>query len=171
MLDPLQRASYSFVYLSTVLSTRPDAYLLQKPEITLPLLFGEYATRYSSRPGGYTRIHKYGHRPGDNAPSAIVELVDGPRDIRFEMTARAVGRETVEAALKGQNGGFDPSAISPSGSGSSLTSSGEGKGSASVPLRELTKSNLAKVLRYRSAEDKARFRQLAAEWAVRGHSF
>lgn len=133
MLDPLQRASYSFVYFSTVYGALPHRYLLQKPEITLPLLFGEYATRYSSRPGGYTRIHKYGHRPGDNAPSAIVELVDGPRDIRFEMTARAVGRETVEAALKGQNGGFDPSAISPSGSGSSLTSSGEGKGSAEVP--------------------------------------
>jgi large subunit ribosomal protein L17 len=30
---------------------------------------------------------------GDNAPQAILSLVDGPRDIRFEMTARATGRE------------------------------------------------------------------------------
>ncbi|WP_026285360.1 50S ribosomal protein L17 [Thiomonas sp. FB-6] len=41
-------------------------------------LFGELGERYRSRPGGYTRILKFGYRVGDNAPMALVELVDRP---------------------------------------------------------------------------------------------
>lgn len=41
-------------------------------------LFGELGPRYKARPGGYVRILKYGFRIGDNAPMALVELVDRP---------------------------------------------------------------------------------------------
>jgi large subunit ribosomal protein L17 len=41
-------------------------------------LFNELGPRYEARPGGYLRILKCGFRPGDNAPMAIVELVDRP---------------------------------------------------------------------------------------------
>ncbi len=41
-------------------------------------LFNELGPRYQARPGGYLRILKCGFRPGDNAPMAIVELVDRP---------------------------------------------------------------------------------------------
>lgn len=41
-------------------------------------LFGELGPRYKARPGGYLRILKYGFRKGDNAPMALVELVDRP---------------------------------------------------------------------------------------------
>ncbi len=41
-------------------------------------LFTELGPRYQTRPGGYIRILKCGFRPGDNAPMAIVELVDRP---------------------------------------------------------------------------------------------
>lgn len=41
-------------------------------------LFGELGPRYKARPGGYLRILKYGFRVGDNAPMALVELVDRP---------------------------------------------------------------------------------------------
>ena len=41
-------------------------------------LFGELGPRYQARPGGYTRILKMGFRVGDNAPMALVELVDRP---------------------------------------------------------------------------------------------
>jgi large subunit ribosomal protein L17 len=41
-------------------------------------LFAELGPRYKERDGGYLRILKCGHRPGDKAPMAFVELVDRP---------------------------------------------------------------------------------------------
>jgi large subunit ribosomal protein L17 len=41
-------------------------------------LFTELGPRYASRPGGYLRILKFGFRHGDNAPMALVELMDRP---------------------------------------------------------------------------------------------
>ena len=52
-------------------------------------LFSDLGPRFKDRPGGYLRILKTGPRPGDAAPMAIVQLVDGP-----------VG-ETTEAAAEG----------------------------------------------------------------------
>jgi large subunit ribosomal protein L17 len=39
-------------------------------------LFNELGKRFKARPGGYTRILKMGFRVGDNAPMALIELVD-----------------------------------------------------------------------------------------------
>ena len=41
-------------------------------------LFGEIGPRYAKRNGGYLRILKFGFRQGDNAPMALVELLDRP---------------------------------------------------------------------------------------------
>ena len=43
-------------------------------------LFDVLAPRYANRPGGYTRVLKYGYRDGDNAPRAFMELIDRPAD-------------------------------------------------------------------------------------------
>ena len=43
-------------------------------------LFDELGPRYGARPGGYLRILKFGFRIGDNAPMALVELMDRPAD-------------------------------------------------------------------------------------------
>ena len=48
-------------------------------------LFDEIGPRYVERPGGYLRILKCGHRPGDQAPMAYVELVDRPREDEQEV--------------------------------------------------------------------------------------
>ena len=39
-------------------------------------LFDELGPRFATRNGGYVRVLKYGFRKGDNAPLALVELVD-----------------------------------------------------------------------------------------------
>ncbi|KAL8800320.1 MAG: hypothetical protein Q9200_007283, partial [Gallowayella weberi] len=58
-------------------------------------LFTTLRTRYLHRPGGYTRVLRIEplNKHHDQAPSAILELVDGPKDMRFHMTAKTLVRE------------------------------------------------------------------------------
>lgn len=58
----------------------------------LPKLFGPIAERYRDRPGGYTRVLRIEPLKTDQAPSAILELIDGPKDMRFAMTAATIAR-------------------------------------------------------------------------------
>ncbi|MFM1980498.1 MAG: hypothetical protein RLZ68_1763, partial [Pseudomonadota bacterium] len=44
-------------------------------------LFDVLGPRFKARPGGYTRILKMGFRVGDNAPMALVELVDRAAEV------------------------------------------------------------------------------------------
>lgn len=55
-------------------------------------LFNDLGPRFKARPGGYTRILKMGFRVGDNAPMALVELVDRP----------AVEETSADAAAKAE---------------------------------------------------------------------
>ena len=41
-------------------------------------LFADLGPRFKARPGGYTRILRMAPRPGDSAPMALMQLVDGP---------------------------------------------------------------------------------------------
>lgn len=62
----------------------------------MPKLFGELRERYLDRPGGYTRVlhtEPANKHQMDQAPSAILELVDGKKDVRFAMTAAVVARD------------------------------------------------------------------------------
>ncbi|WP_342620444.1 50S ribosomal protein L17 [Rhodoferax sp. GW822-FHT02A01] len=52
-------------------------------------LFNDLGPRFKTRPGGYTRILKMGFRVGDNAPMALVELVDRPETSAAEADAIA----------------------------------------------------------------------------------
>jgi large subunit ribosomal protein L17 len=62
-------------------------------------LFGEYAELYKERPGGYTRVLKAGFRGGDNAPMAVVSLVDREEesDVSERDSSSAVESSEAEA--------------------------------------------------------------------------
>jgi len=60
------------------LHARRQVLRLVPDEAVVKKLFDTLAARYAGRPGGYTRIIKTGHRAGDNAPLALLELVDRP---------------------------------------------------------------------------------------------
>jgi len=137
---------------------KASAFLLQ-PSLT-PKVFETLATRYAGRPGGYTRIHKYGRRQGDNAPHAVLELVDGPKDLKFEMAARATGWDVLSDRLKTRSARALVREGVVVGEGESIGETVEreraralGEGGEESELSERTRWNVRKALRYRSAED------------------
>lgn len=143
---------------------RAAAFLL-KP-VALSKLFTTFASRYSERPGGYTRIHKFGNRQGDNAPHAILELVDNPRDLRWEMTSRAIGRETSTHKLKqaGTHEGVSLKAHDILRVVNSERNMGYGQKGI---LRPMTRWNLQKILRFRPSSAPQVISEKAASYTVR----
>ncbi|KIX09989.1 ribosomal protein L17 [Rhinocladiella mackenziei CBS 650.93] len=70
--------------------------IFYEPEKHMDKLFETLRKRYELRPGGYTRLLRQEPIREDQAPSAILSLVDGPRDMRFSMTAKALVRQRRE---------------------------------------------------------------------------
>lgn len=70
--------------------------ILYDPHKHMSKLFGELRERYADRPGGYTRVLRAEPQKDDQAESAILSLVDGPKDMRFAMTAKALVRQREE---------------------------------------------------------------------------
>jgi large subunit ribosomal protein L17 len=56
---------------------RRRAWITLRDDALVVKLFEDIGPRYRSRPGGYTRILKMGPRPGDSAPMALMQLVEG----------------------------------------------------------------------------------------------
>ena len=76
----LRRVVEPLITLSkeSTLANRRLAFDRLRSRDSVAKLFADLGPRFKTRPGGYTRILKMGFRVGDNAPMAIVELVDRP---------------------------------------------------------------------------------------------
>ena len=80
------------------LHARRHALKLVADRESLKKLFGPLAERYAHRPGGYTRVIKLGHRLGDDAPMAFIELVD--REDESPIKPPVKGKKKVEETAK-----------------------------------------------------------------------
>lgn len=68
---------------NTSLSNRRTAFNKLRDRQNVTKLFEILGPRYFTRAGGYLRILKYGYRKGDNAPMALVELLDRPIEAKL----------------------------------------------------------------------------------------
>ena len=80
------------------LHARRHALKLVADKDSLKKIFGSLAERYANRPGGYTRVIKLGHRLGDDAPMAFIELVD--REDEAPIKPPVKGKKKVEGTAK-----------------------------------------------------------------------
>ncbi|KAF7194718.1 54S ribosomal protein L8, mitochondrial [Pseudocercospora fuligena] len=111
---------------NTVASKQGAQAILFEPHRYMSKVFGELRERYASRPGGYTRVLRIEPVKEDQAPSAILELVDGPKDMRLAVTAKSIANARQKAEEQGRD----------------------------FRLNDMTAHNVRKVTRFRKEGDK-----------------
>jgi len=107
-LRPLAERLVTFAKKGDLHSRRQVLTVVKDKDVVYSL-FDEIGPRYTTRPGGYTRIIKIGPRKGDNAPMAIIELVEEmpvattPVKAAKAAPARKAAKAEAVAALAGDD--------------------------------------------------------------------
>ena len=83
-------------------SRRKAIAILQNEKMTKKI-FDTFASRYKDRSGGYTRIVKLKNRYGDNAPIAVIELIDRDEDAKGLDSGPVIEKKTTEEEQLPQN--------------------------------------------------------------------
>ena len=78
------------------LESRRKTISILQDDINTKKIFGTFAERYKDRLGGYTRIVKIGNRFGDNAPTAIIELVDRDEEAKGKDSGPVIEKKPSE---------------------------------------------------------------------------
>jgi large subunit ribosomal protein L17 len=88
--EETRRKAYGVFYVRDCVFLVMRLTQYQRPQVHMPKLFGELTQRYTTREKGYTRVMRIEPTKEDQAESAILEFVDGPRDMKFMLTARTL---------------------------------------------------------------------------------
>ena len=84
------------------LHARRQVFAILRSEDLVKKLFGTLADRYKERNGGYTRVLKAGFRRGDNAPMAVIELVDRDAEAKGAADKARAAAEEEAAAVEAE---------------------------------------------------------------------
>ena len=116
-LRPLAERLVTFAKRGDLHSRRRVLTVVRDKDVVFTL-FDEIAPRFANRPGGYTRIVKTGPRKGDNAPMAIIELVEELEVVAPTRTpaAKATDRSRARAEAVAALAGEDDDEVRPSSS-------------------------------------------------------
>jgi large subunit ribosomal protein L17 len=106
-LRPLAERMITFAKRGDI-NARRRVLTVVKDKSVVHTLFTEIGPSYAGRPGGYTRIIKIGNRKGDNAPMAIIELVEPMLE---QVVAEATGATKRAAKEKAQAETAAPAAV------------------------------------------------------------
>ena len=85
------------------LHSRRKATSILNDKNNIKKLFEIFAERYKNRNGGYTRIVKIGNRFGDNAPTAIIELIDRDTAIKGHDSGPVIKKKVENEEEENQN--------------------------------------------------------------------
>ncbi|MCJ1313245.1 hypothetical protein MMC25_006922 [Agyrium rufum] len=145
-------------------SRRQAERIFYNPLLILPHIFSTIKDRYATRPGGYTRVLRIEPLKEDQAPSAILELVDGPKDMRFHMTAKTLVRERLGlSSASASTSSSNPSAGAAADGRSMMTRGNANMTPAVIAaataenegIRDITLKNVDKVTRFRPGGQEA----------------